>query len=222
MQYDCLVIPNLIVPVFGRYDLLQRLLDTIDMKVSHLVLIDNGAGVTSLQFPDKVQNVHYIPLPANLGLAGSWNLGIKCLPHNDRWFFVSSDLILAPGDLEKMSKAQTNELTLSDAEPFFQLFCVGEEVLRHVGLFDESFFPTHHEDQDYLRRTRHNGFHVKHIEVGATYDMSVATRVTEATKNIADRVYSDNLEYHNAKIRSNDYSAGYWSLTRRRRNEWLR
>lgn len=222
MQYDGLVLPNLIIPVFGRYDLLQRTLDTIDTKVGNLVIVDNGAGVTALQFPEKVRNIHYIPLPANLGLAGSWNLGIKSLPHNDRWFFLSSDLMLAPGDLDKMAKSQTNELTLADSEPFFQMFCVGEEVVRHVGLFDESFFPTHHEDRDYLRRTRHNGFEVRHIELGATYDMSVASRVTQVRQDVADRVYRDNLEYHQAKIRSKDHSAGYWSLTRRRRNEWLR
>ena len=216
------MIPNLIIPVFGRYDLLQRMLDSIDTKISHLVIIDNGAGVTSLRFPAKAQNVHYIPLPASLGLAGSWNLGIKTLPHNDRWYFASCDVILAPGDLDKLAKAQPHELTLADREPFFQIFCVGEEVVRHVGLFDESFFPIHQEDQDYLRRARHNGFHVKHIDLGATYDLSTPERVTQITKNRVNRVYEDNHEYHQAKIKGNDYSAGYWSLTRRRRNEWLR
>jgi len=106
------VIPNLIIPVLNRYDLLQRMLDTIDMKVAHLVLIDNGDSLDKIHFPDLVKTVHYIPLPANLGVAGSWNLGIKVLPHHDRWFIASNDIMLAPGDLAKLAEAETDELTL--------------------------------------------------------------------------------------------------------------
>jgi len=91
------LIPNLIVPVLNRYDLLQRMLDTVDMKIAHLVLIDNGDGITEMRFPNLVQNVHYIPLPGNLGVAGSWNLGIKVLPHHDRWFFGSNDIMFVCG-----------------------------------------------------------------------------------------------------------------------------
>ena len=39
------MIENLIVPVLNRYDLLQRMLDSVDVKVEHLLVIDNGASV---------------------------------------------------------------------------------------------------------------------------------------------------------------------------------
>ncbi len=38
------MIPNLIVPVLNRYDLLQRFLDSLDYPIGHLLIIDNGAS----------------------------------------------------------------------------------------------------------------------------------------------------------------------------------
>lgn len=222
MQYDGWVLPNLIVPVLNRYDLLQRMLDTIDLKIAHLVLIDNSDGVDALRFPEKIKNVHYIGLPGNLGVAGSWNLGIKVLPHNDRWFFASHDIMFAPKDLEKLATAKTDELTLASTDPFFQVFAVGEEVVRHVGLFDEAFHPGFGQDTDYLRRVQHNGLAVQQLQLGVTQDESSPVRANQVRGGKAGKIYSDNVDYFQAKVKSHDYSPGHWSLTRRRRNEWLR
>jgi len=38
------MIPNLIIPVLNRYDLLDRMLASIDYPVAHLLIIDNGAS----------------------------------------------------------------------------------------------------------------------------------------------------------------------------------
>ena len=61
------MIPNLIIPVLNRYDLLQRLLDSIDFPIGDLLIIDNGGQVQELRFPDFVLNSHILPLPSNLG-----------------------------------------------------------------------------------------------------------------------------------------------------------
>jgi GT2 family glycosyltransferase len=222
VQYDGWVLPNLIIPVLNRYDLLQRMLDTVDYKISHLVLVDNSDNLTSIRFPEKIKNVHYIPLPANLGVAGSWNLGIKVLPHHDRWFFASNDIMFAPGDLERLATAKSDELTVSHTEPFFQAFAVGEEVVRHVGLFDECFHPAFGQDIDYLRRTQHQGFQIQPLPLGVTQDGSSPLSANQISGGKAKTIYRDNVDYYQAKIRSRDFSAGHWSLTRRRRNEWLR
>jgi GT2 family glycosyltransferase len=198
------------------------MLDTIDLKIAHLVLIDNGDNLTEMRFPKLIQNVHYIPLPANLGVAGSWNLGIKVLPHQDRWFFGSNDIMFAPGDLQILSKAKTNELTLADKPPFFQVFVVGEEIVREVGLFDESFYPAYHEDNDYLRRVHNKSFPVTYLPLDVEHDNSSTLRSNQMFQNHNNETFRDNSEYHAWKIKNNDFTAGDWSLTRRRRNEWLR
>jgi len=216
------VIPNLIIPVLNRYDLLQRMLDTIDLKVAHLVLIDNGDSLDKIKFPDLVKQVHYIPLPANLGVAGSWNLGIKVLPHHDRWFIASNDIMLAPGDLEQLADAQPDELTLTDSRPSWQLFCVGEEVIRTVGLFDENFHPAYFEDNDFENRTRHHGFTIRKLQLGVHHDNSSTIRSNGHFQNQNSRTFKDNQVHYLKKTQNQDFTPGHWDLTRRRRNEWLR
>lgn len=215
------MLPNLIIPVLNRYDLLQRMLDTVDMKISQLVIIDNGNSMTDMRFPSGAQNVHVIPIPANLGVAGSWNLGVKSLPHHDRWFFASNDIMLAPGDLANLANANNDEVTLTATEPHWQLFAVGEEVIRKVGLFDEGFHPAYFEDNDYERRVQHFGFGIRKIDLGVQHDNSSTIRSSAQFSSRNNQTFVDNRDHFQGKIARKDFSPGFWSLTRRRRNEWL-
>lgn len=216
------MLPNLIVPVLNRYDLLQRMLDTIDVKIANLVIIDNGDGMDKMRFPEKAKFVNVIPLPGNLGVSGSWNLGIKVLPHHDRWFFASNDVMFQPGDLQKLSHAKTNELTLTESFPNWQVFAVGEEVIRAVGLFDEAFHPAYFEDNDYIRRVHFHEFPVTKLPLGVHHDNSSTLRSSQRFQDLNNSTFDDNRSYYNRKVAANDFSAGQWSLSRRRRNEWLR
>jgi hypothetical protein len=88
------MIPNLIVPVLNRYDLLDRMIASIDYPVGHLLIVDNGASWVmedmQIHVPDCVEMTTYLPMPANLGVAASWNLGIKSFPYADRWFLPAT------------------------------------------------------------------------------------------------------------------------------------
>jgi len=78
------MLENLIVPVLNRYDLLQRMLSSIDYPVEHLLIIDNGASVVehdlSITVPEVVRHTTYLPMPANLGGGGVMELGDKVVP----------------------------------------------------------------------------------------------------------------------------------------------
>jgi len=83
------MLDNLIIPTLNRYDLLDKLLESIDYPVAHLLIIDNG-GQYSLavdDIPELVEQVTVLNMPSNLGVASSWNLGIKSFPHYDRFNF---------------------------------------------------------------------------------------------------------------------------------------
>jgi GT2 family glycosyltransferase len=86
------MLENLIVPVLNRYDLLQRMLDSVDVSVEHLLVIDNGPG-SDLTFNGSFKKVTVLHMPANLGVSGSWNLGIKSFPYAQRWFIASNDVV---------------------------------------------------------------------------------------------------------------------------------
>jgi GT2 family glycosyltransferase len=210
---------NLIVPVLNRYDLLQRMLDSVDVPVEHLLIIDNGLGTDTLEISDKFAKVTHLRMPANLGVAGSWNLGIKSFPYAHRWFIVSNDVVFQAGALEKLSEARRDEITLTADAPNWQAFALGDEAVTNLGLFDEcGFYPAYFEDNDYIRRAQFAGVNIRKLDIDLHHDNSSTIKSGYQSKN--DKTFFANQRYYQSKIDSNDYSPGTWSLEIRRANGW--
>src|SRR5574343_1326201 len=154
-------VPLLLIPVLNRGDLLLRAVRSIDHPVSNLVIVNNGvnpsvAGAIAEMMSDpnphisRLEVVHHAGL--NLGVAPSWNIGMRCLEGGSGWcVFMGSDIALAPGDLEKLNAAAyLNPLAgRVCANHGYSLFAVGGHARRVVGLFDENFRPAYLEDCDY-------------------------------------------------------------------------
>jgi GT2 family glycosyltransferase len=218
------MLENLIVPVLNRYDLLQRMLTSLDYPIGHLLIVDNGASAVEHSFeldvPDCVEHTTYLPMPANLGVAGSWNLGIKSFPYADRWFFASNDVQFHPGGLETLSEARRDEITLSGMFPLWQAFCLGYEAVKRVGLFDERFFPAFCEDNDYTRRAEHAGVTIRSLDVPMVHDNSSTINSDRNLLEKNARTFPRNAELFHDKIAREDFSAGSWDVYRRRMNGW--
>jgi GT2 family glycosyltransferase len=219
------MLENLIVPVLNRYDLLDRMVSSIDHPVGHLLIIDNGASNVledmGIDVPACVEHTTYLPMPANLGVAASWNLGIKSFPYADRWFITSNDVRFEPGALQRLSEARSDEITLSAMLPHWQAFALGYEAVKRVGgLFDESFFPAFCEDNDYQRRAEHAGVKVVHIDVPMIHDNSSTINSDPVLLQKNARTFPTNAAYFHDKVAREDYSPGSWSVERRRLNGW--
>ena len=216
------MIENLIVPVLNRYDLLQRMLDSVYLPVEHLLVIDNGAGVNEnpleLDLGDNFQKVTHLKMPANLGVAGSWNLGIKSFPYAERWLIASNDVQFGPGSLEQLSQARRDEITLCDRAPHWQAFSLGDEAVADLGLFDESLFPAYFEDNDYMRRAEFVGVNMRKLNIDVSHDNSSTIKAGYEFKNA--KTFFANQDTYEAKVAANDYSPGVWSLDIRRENGW--
>jgi GT2 family glycosyltransferase len=213
------VLENLIVPVLNRYDLLQRMLDSVDVPVDHLLIIDNGLGTDTLELSDKFAKVTHLRMPANLGVSGSWNLGIKSFPYAHRWFIVSNDVVFQPGALEKLSQARRDEITLTADAPNWQAFALGDEAVTDLGLFDEcGFYPAYFEDNDYIRRAQFAGVNIRKLDIDLHHDNSSTIKSGYQSKN--DKTFFANQRYYQSKIEANDYSSGTYSLEIRRANGW--
>ena len=212
--------------MLNRYDLLDRMVSSIDYPVGHLLIIDNGASDVledmAIDVPACVEHTTYLPMPANLGVAASWNLGIKSFPYDERWFIVSNDVRFEAGALQRLSEARSDEITLSSMFPHWQAFALGYEAVKRVGLFDEGFFPAYFEDTDYKRRAEHAGVKVVHIDVPMIHDNSSTLRSDPhfVTKN--SNTFSNNQSHYSNKVSNGDFSAGSWSVERRRVNGWER
>ena len=213
------MLENLIVPVLNRYDLLQRMLDSVDVPVDHLLIIDNGLGADTLELSERFAKVTHLRMPANLGVAGSWNLGIKSFPYAHRWFIVSNDVVFQPGALEKLSQARRDEITLTADAPNWQAFALGDEAVTDLGLFDEcGFYPAYFEDNDYMRRAEFAGVNIRKLDIDLHHDNSSTIKSGYQSKN--DKTFFANQRYYQSKIEANDYSSGTYSLEIRRANGW--
>jgi len=218
------MLPNLIVPVLNRYDLLQRMLSSIDYPVKHLLVIDNGASMVledmEVDVPDCVEFTTYLPMPANLGVAASWNLGIKSFPYDDRWFFASNDVVFKPGALERLCEARTDDITLSKMFPHWHAFSVGYEAVRRLGLFDEAFFPAYFEDNDYNTRANRFGVPIRKLDIPADHDNSSTLKSDPVFQALNGDTFARNQAYYQAKIKHQNFGPGGWDVERRRLNGW--
>jgi GT2 family glycosyltransferase len=214
------VIPNLTVPVLNRYDLLERMVRSIDYPIDHLLIIDNGGHLGQLVKPVIINKMTVLKMPSNLGVASSWNLGVKSFPYSPAWFFSSADTVYTKGALEVLAQAKPTDITLSDSFPFWQTFAIGEEVVRRIGLFDEGLHPIYFEDTDYERRANHAGIDIVKLPVEVLHDNSSTIRSSDTYNLRNNFTYAANAGYFRDKQKRFDFGAGQWSLDIRRANGW--
>lgn len=214
------MLSNLTVPVLNRYDLLQRMVSTIDYPVAHLLIIDNGGALDSLQIPDSVKAVTILPMLSNLGVATSWNLGLKQFYRCPVFHFASADMLYAPGDLEKLAHSSPDEITLHGQAPHWHTFAIGENVVEKIGLFDEALHPIYFEDNDYMRRANAAGITIRMLDLFGGHANSSTIHSDQHYKARNSETFQDNAKYYALKSDAQDMSEGRWDITRTRRNSW--
>lgn len=217
------MIPVLIIPVLNRYDLLDRALDTIDYPVDNILIINNGKEVYEPKRKDL--NLRILDMPSNFGVAGSWNLGIKCYPHVPYWVFSSADIGFGEGSLAKFAQySSPGKFVKSNAS--YSCYSLGESIVEKIGLFDEYIYPAYYEDNDYDDRMVLAGFAEYMIAPGIHVDeMDGPSQTIKSDNVLAERnggTFGHNGDYYRNKKATGDYTVRGWELTRRRKHEWLR
>jgi GT2 family glycosyltransferase len=152
----------LVVPTLTRHDLLARMLDTVDFPVGHLVVIDNSGN--GFEVPDGPwDQATVLRMPANLGVAASWNLGMK-LAFREPWVMILGDDIVWPaGAMARFAEMSSEDTMLVSATwPHWCAFTIGMRVVQKVGLLDEGFYPAYFEDIEYMRRLERSGVPLVH------------------------------------------------------------
>ena len=217
------MIPVMILPTLTRHDLAVKMLASIDYPVGLLIIVNNHPNANfegTHHIPDCVADYRVLNMPANFGCAGSWNLGIKCAPLEKWWMVVSDDVVFEPGALEKFaSECSPDYLTICEEWPHYQFFSLGENVVAEVGLFDENLYPANFEDDDYQRRCEMAGVEFRIVNAPHSHVKQGTVHATEWVANNT-RTYAENEAYYEKKVSRDDLTAGEWSLTIRRANDW--
>lgn len=217
------MLPNLTIPVLNRYDLLGKCLDSIDYPVRHLLIIDNGENYRARpQRLDNVERLTWLDMPANFGVAGSWNLAIKSFRHDPVWFFASNDMVFGEGALATLHETATEgALTLSDTFPHFHTFALGSDVVRQVGLFDENIFPAFEEDVEMMNRIKRAGLTVQYVPISTTHQNSSTIHSSEKFARANDFTHPENRKYREMKEANLlPLVEPRWSLDRWRKHDW--
>lgn len=210
---------KLIVPVLNRFDLFRRMIESIDIEAT--VYVINNSGVRQdFEHSNPLVEMHWVDMPSNLGVASSWNLGIKMLPFESRWFISSADCFFRAGDLELLQTAKTDALTLCSQFPYYQTFAVGEEIVKTIGLFDEGLHPIYFEDNDFERRIDKAGLRVDRLPLQLGHDNSSTINSDAKLSERNQFTFANNQKYFKDKVDAGKFDEGRWQLEIRRVNSW--
>lgn len=149
------VIPVLIAPVLNRYDLLDRMLASIDHRVELLLVIDNGLKGHEPPFTGLFDSYETVVPPATgMGYGGAVNYGITQTADAPWWMWVSNDVVFEPGTLETIATRMRLDPGPVVVTGGFTWGAINAAAVDKIGLVDEwSFFPIYFDDNDYHYRT---------------------------------------------------------------------
>ncbi len=215
-------IPVVIIPVLNRYDLLERCIDSLDYPVEKIIIIDNGGGIERdcLMMPRNSRHgkTYIYDMPSNLGVATSWNFGIKMTPFASGWILLNSDAWFEPDALERFWNGCFYDQIHLGGTPPWACAWIGREVVKDVGLFCEAFHPAYFEDNDYERRAVRLGTTITKSEA-TIHHFNSSTLLSDVSYQVKNGVsYRANLELF--KLRNARLDAGQWDLQRRLDLSW--
>jgi GT2 family glycosyltransferase len=214
------LIPVMIVPVLTRYDLLDRMITSINYPVKDLIIIDNGAKQNdwSPTWNQWVSKIWHLKMPNNMGVAGSWNLGIKSTPFSEWWLIVNFDTQWPEKSLKMFyDESEKDRIILSTQG--WCAFSIGWKVIQQVGLFEENLFPAYFEDNDYERRAELKNIEIKDSFIPIEHDNSSTIR-QGGFMSQNDITFPRNYEYFKNKVQNNINQELPYDLKIRRMNEW--
>jgi hypothetical protein len=199
------VIPVLICPVINRFDLLERLLRSIDHPVKQVVIVDNSCS--GYEVPEDIDlPVGYIRPFTGIGYGGAINQGIMQTAYADWWLWASNDVEFHPGHLASVAKRMYAANDARIITGGFTWAAVNPDLIYEVGLVDEwSFFPIYYDDNDYhYRCTLANAEWIEDWDNGSNhgegnYTGSMVINSDENIKNKNHRSFRLNNAYYLAK-----------------------
>lgn len=187
------MIPVLGIPILNRPNLLNALIDTIDVEIGQLIIIDNGGVVGPFVRGDV------ITMPHNIGVAASWNLIIKSTPLAKWWLITNSDIEFGHGALETLANTVEPNRPAIYQMLGFAAFAITPSAVERVGFFDENFHPAYCEDIDYARRATLAGVPIVDVPSELRHVGSATIYGDQHYMRLNGNSYPSNVAYYERK-----------------------
>lgn len=141
---------------------LEDMIESFGESDIPVLIVDNSpnSDMKTMKLPENVE-VEYFP--TNAGVSGSWNRGL--IKGADQTIIISQWVRFAPAEhprrfpglwglnyIAGIVSGMANEYGMTFGDQGFHLISIGRKTVDTIGYFDENYYPTHGEDDDYRHR----------------------------------------------------------------------
>lgn len=213
------LVPVLICPVLTEHWRVDAMLLSFEGKIARLVLIDNGNSEWSPR-TTKAVDMTVLKMPYNLGVAASWNLGIKATPFSTGWMIVNHDVQFGEGGTADFWKDCRFDNIVLGGKPNWSCVWIGYQVVEKIGLFHEGFHPAYFEDNDYELRARRAGIEIVNSTAAINHRNSSTLASDEKFQQRNSLTFQANQALFNERMNEPwEYLVDY-DLKRRKELRW--
>jgi len=213
------VVPVLIVPVLTEHWRVDAMLLSFEGRIGKLICIDNGNSEW-VPKTHKAQEVFVWRMPSNLGVAASWNLGIKATPFSTGWMLVNHDVQFGEGGTAAFYGSATKSNMVLGGKPNWSCVWIGSDVVQRVGLFHEGFHPAYFEDTDFESRARRANVEIVLSTAAVNHRNSSTLASNEKFREKNTVTFQSNLHRFNERQERPWEELRDWELDRRLLQSW--